>query len=44
MLAFLSTRTGKLLIDRSFDSSRADGLTLGLRTMFQKHPGGSSGL
>ena len=30
MLAFLSTRTARLLIDRHFDSKRADGLTLGL--------------
>jgi amidase len=37
MLAFLSTRTGRLLIDRHFDSKRADGLTLGLRSDFQKH-------
>ena len=37
MLAFLSTRTARLLIDRHFDSTRADGLTLGLRSNFQKH-------
>ena len=37
MLAFLSTRTARVLIDRHFDSKRADGLTLGLRSDFQRH-------
>ena len=37
MLAFLATRTARLLIDRRFDVSRADGLTLGLRSQFQRH-------
>ncbi|GAA3398124.1 amidase [Cryptosporangium minutisporangium] len=37
MLAFLATRTGRLLIDRRFDATRADGLTLGLRSQFQRH-------
>ncbi|MCW2494957.1 amidase [Jatrophihabitans sp.] len=37
MLAFLSTRTARLLIDRHFNAKRADGLTLGLRSQFQRH-------
>jgi amidase len=36
LLAFLSTRTARLLIDRHFDAKRADGLTLGLRSHFQR--------
>jgi amidase len=43
MLAFLSTRTGRLLIDRHFDSTRADGLTLGLRRNFQRQLLGAPG-
>ena len=38
LLAFLSTRTARLMIDRRFDAKRADGLTLGLRSQFQRHP------
>jgi amidase len=37
LLAFFATRTGRLLIDRRFDAKRADGLTLGLRSRFQRH-------
>lgn len=33
LLADLATATGKLILDRSFDKSRLDGLTLGLRAL-----------
>jgi amidase len=35
-IAFLISATGKLLLDRSFDADRLDGLTLGLRGTFYR--------
>lgn len=37
LLAFLAASTGKLTFDRSFDTGRLDGLTLGLRDYLRAH-------